>query len=117
VNLTDCPEAVRAYLALTSGDDHESALVTFAETAEVTDDGHTYRGTTEIRKWLARTASAFTYTSTPLTAHTKDGETTVTCRVEGNFPGSPITLEHHFRLDATNRITCLNIAVPQPTSG
>ncbi len=109
MNMTDAPAAVRAYLTLTNGDDHESALVAFAENAEVTDDGHTYRGTTEIRNWLTRTASAFTYTSTPLTAHTKDHETTVTCRVEGNFPGSPITLDHHFQLNETNRIRRLTI--------
>lgn len=109
MKLTDTPAAVRAYLTLTNGDDHESALVAFAENAEVTDDGHTYRGTTEIRNWLTGTASAFTYTSTPLTAHTKDDKTTVTCRVEGNFPGSPINLDYHFRLDSTNRISELSI--------
>lgn len=109
MKLTHTPAAVRAYLTLTNGDDHESALVAFAENAEVTDDGHTYRGTTEIRNWLTRTASAFSYTATPLTTHTKDDETTVTCRVEGNFPGSPITLDHRFQVNETGRIRQLAI--------
>jgi hypothetical protein len=79
----------------------------------VTDDGHTYRGATEIRGWLTRTASEFTYTTTPLTAHDNGDDTTVTCRVEGNFPGSPVTLDYHFQLDESNRIANLDIAVHQ----
>lgn len=109
--LADCPEAVRAYLALTNGDDRASAVVTFADTAHVTDDGHDYRGTSEIRNWLNRTASAFTYTATPLAAHHVDDHTTVTCRLEGTFPGSPVDLDFRFRLDGTNRIARLEIAV------
>jgi hypothetical protein len=112
--LIDCPEAVRAYLTLTNGDDHESALVTFAENAEVTDDGHTYRGASEISSWLTKTSSEFTYKTTPLTAHNNDDQTTVTCKVEGNFPGSPITLDYHFQLNETNQITNLKIAVHEP---
>jgi hypothetical protein len=110
MNLTGTPAAVRAYLTLTNGDDHESALVTFTETAHVTDDGHDYRGTEEIRSWLSRTLTEFTYTSTPLTALTTGDKTTVTCRVEGNFPGSPVTLGYDFHLDETNRISRLEIA-------
>lgn len=111
MNLTDCPEAVRAYLTLTNGTDHGSALVTFAENAHVTDDGHTYRGAREISSWLTKTASEFTYTTTSLKARATNDTTTVTCRVEGNFPGSPITLDYDFQLDESHRITKLKIAV------
>jgi hypothetical protein len=113
MNLTDCPEAVRDYLTLANTDDPESALATFTETAEVTDDGHRYRGTEEIRTWLTRTANEFTYTTTPLTAHNNETTTTVTSRVEGDFPGSPVILDYDFHL-AENRITSLEITVHQP---
>lgn len=107
--LTDSPDAVRAYLHLTTGGDRTAAIVSFADDAHVTDDGRDYRGATEIRTWLDRAASEFTYTTTPLAAHHDGRRTTVTCRVAGTFPGSPVDLDFRFRLDGTRRITRLEI--------
>lgn len=111
--LADCPDAVRAYLSLTIGGDRTAAIVSFADLAHVTDDGHDYRGASEVRTWLDRAAGEYTYTTTPLVAHTGDasGQTTVTCRVEGTFPGSPVDLDFRFRLDNAERISRLEIAV------
>nr|WP_062338242.1 nuclear transport factor 2 family protein [Herbidospora sakaeratensis] len=101
------PDAVRAYLILSTSDDPTSAAVTFAADAHVTDDGHDHHGRAAIREWLGRTSAAFDYTSTPIGG---DG-TTVTCRVEGDFPGSPVDLDHRFGLDASGLISRLEIGV------
>ncbi|WP_326611667.1 nuclear transport factor 2 family protein [Streptomyces scopuliridis] len=114
--LADSPDAVRAYMSLTTGDDHTTAIVSFADAAHVTDDGRDHHGTSEIRKWLDRTSSEYSYTSTPLVARTngESGRTTVTCRLEGTFPGSPVDLDYRFRLDSAYRISRLEIVVHDP---
>ncbi|WP_066375467.1 hypothetical protein [Herbidospora mongoliensis] len=99
------PAAIRAYLTLSTGADPLSAVVTFAPDAHVTDDGHDYRGHAEIGEWLGSTSAEFDYTSTPIGGD----DTTVTCRVEGNFPGSPVDLDYRFTLDASGRISRLEI--------
>ncbi|WP_062355687.1 nuclear transport factor 2 family protein [Herbidospora yilanensis] len=101
------PDAVRAYLALSQSDDPTAAAVAFADDAHVTDDGHYHHGRAAIREWLGRTSAEFDYTSTPIGGD----DTTVTCRVEGNFPGSPVDLDHRFELDGSGRISRLEIGV------
>ena len=110
--LAECPDAVRAYMRLTADGDRVAAIVAFAETAQVTDDGHEYHGAAAVRTWLDRAASEYTFTTTPLAAHNPTtGQTTVTCHVEGNFPGSPVDLDYRFQLDSAQRIQRLEIAV------
>ncbi|MEO3807509.1 hypothetical protein ABGB17_00755 [Sphaerisporangium sp. B11E5] len=117
--LAGCPDAVRAYMSLTAGDDHASAIVSFTGAAHVTDDGRDYHGTSEIRAWLDRAASEYTYTATPLSVRTDDttGETTVTCRLRGTFPGSPVDLDYRFRLGDTDRISRLEITSARGAAG
>lgn len=107
-----CPDAVRAYLALASGEDRTAATPLFAEDAHVTDDGTDHRGRAEIREWLDRVAGEFSYTTTPISA---DGDAasdrvSVRCRIEGNFPGGVVDLDYCFRLDAAGRLASLVIA-------
>jgi hypothetical protein len=108
--LENSPDAVRAYLALTIAGDRTAAIVAFAEDAHVTDDGRGHDGVTAVRAWLDRPAGDYTFTTTPLSAQsTSDGGTVVTCRVEGNFPGGLVELDHRFTLDETGRISRLVI--------
>jgi len=110
--LAECPDAVRAYMRLSADADRAAAIVAFADTAQVTDDGHDYLGATAVRTWLDRAASEYTFTTTPLAARNPTtGETTVTCHLEGNFPGSPVDLDYRFQLDSTQRIQRLEISV------
>jgi hypothetical protein len=108
--LEECPDAVRAYLALTIAGDRTAAIVAFAGGAHVTDDGHRHDGVTAVRAWLDRPAGDYTFTTTPLSAKsTSDSEAVVACRVEGNFPGGLVDLDHRFTLDETRRISRLVI--------
>ena len=47
--IADCPDAVRGYMILNESGDRTAATALFTDTAEVTDDGHDYRGIAEIR--------------------------------------------------------------------
>jgi hypothetical protein len=68
----------------------------------VTDEGRTYRGRTEIRAWLSRSASEYTYTI-ELTGARKLGDDRydVMHHLEGNFPGG--TADLRFRFTMHNR--------------
>lgn len=118
--LIDCPDAVRAYLALAAGDDRTAATALFVADAHVTDDGHDYIGAAEIRRWLGRVAGRYSYTTTPIAVHDDAAadRTSVRCRIEGTFPGGVVDLDYRFRLDDAGRLARLTITPsaqqPQP---
>ncbi|MCX0271639.1 nuclear transport factor 2 family protein [Nocardia zapadnayensis] len=108
--LADCPDAVRAYLTLTGGEDRTAAVALFGDDAQVTDDGHHYTGSAQIRTWLARVANQYSYTTTPIDVHhDAAGQWSVRCRIEGTFPGGLVDLDYHFRLDGSGRLLRLAI--------
>ena len=63
------------------------------------DDGHEYHGLGEIRDWLARASTEFTYTRTLIGAAAIDANTwLVTNHLEGDFPGGVVDLRYRFVL-------------------
>lgn len=101
------PHAIAAYFVADQGNGTAVADC-FTPNAVVRDEGHTYHGVDEIRKWRADVAAKYTYTCEPLSV-SEEGETmVVTCRLEGNFPGSPADLRFFFRL-ADNKISALEV--------
>ena len=118
--IADCPDVVRAYMTLNESGDRTAATALFTDTAQVTDEGHDYRGTAEIRTWLDRAANEYTYTTTPLAAeNASDGRTSIRCRLEGNFPGGLVDVDFRFQLDAAGRLARLSItpSAEQPQAG
>jgi len=70
------PSVITAYLVAHQARDLDSAVAHYAADAVVTDEGHRYHGPGEIRAWLARSASEYTYTSTLTAARGRhDGAT------------------------------------------
>ncbi|WP_433157085.1 hypothetical protein [Kribbella sp. CA-247076] len=97
------PNTITTYLTTPSID-------LFAEHAEVTDEGKTHRGRAEIRAWLDRSASEYTYTTELVDTRQLDANTWVAVNhLEGNFPGGTVDLNFTFTLD-NNQITHLVIA-------
>ena len=80
----------------------------FAEHAVVRDEGKTIKGLAAIKEWKAETKRKYQHTVEALASAQKGGETIVTSRLTGNFPGSPIELRFIFRLDG-DRIASLEI--------
>ncbi|MFC4630330.1 nuclear transport factor 2 family protein [Promicromonospora alba] len=106
----ELPAVLTAHLAAHEARDVERELACYAEEAEVTDEGRTYRGTAEIRAWLGRAASEYTYTSELTAVRQDDAEHWTAVRhLEGNFPGGVVDLRYRYTLEA-NRITNLTIA-------
>jgi ketosteroid isomerase-like protein len=104
----DLPEPVAAYFAAdTIG--AEAVAECFTDDAVVVDERHEYRGRTAIARWKVETSTKFRYTVEPLGVQVSGNQTTVTGRVTGDFPGSPVELQYHFTLEG-DKIARLEIS-------
>ena len=104
----DLPDAVACYIAAQNRADAAGIARCFTERAIVRDEGQTIEGLAAIAQWKAEAIRKYQYTVAPLAAVQKDGTTVVTCRLTGNFPGSPIELQFVFALDG-DQIASLEI--------
>jgi ketosteroid isomerase-like protein len=95
----DLPKPVAEYFAADHTGDAHALARCFADDSVVHDEGGTFRGTEEIRDWSAAARKKYHHTVEPLSVVQRDGATIVAGRVAGDFPGSPVTLDHVFRLD------------------
>jgi hypothetical protein len=101
------PQPVAAYFAA-DREDGEAVARCFTEDAVVKDEGHTYHGRAAIKQWKADASAKYQYTSETLACDREDGTTVVTCRLTGNFPGSPVNLRFIFRLEG-DKIASLEV--------
>jgi hypothetical protein len=101
------PSSVALYLAADRNDIAAIAQC-FMDNAVVKDEGHTYNGLTAITQWELRSSKKYTYTSEPFASEQRDGNTIVTSRLCGNFPGSSFDLRIFFRLEG-DKIASLHI--------
>jgi hypothetical protein len=93
----ELPEVVSRYQDAHDRHDTAVALSAFAANARVLDDGGEYRGLDEIRAWLERTASEYTFTRSLLGWEATSADTwLVMNHLEGNFPGGVVDLRYRF---------------------
>ncbi len=102
------PTPVAAYFAADKVDGQAVAQC-FAEDAIVKDEGHTYHGRAAIQQWKEQASAQYQYTCAPLACDDNAGKSVVTCRLVGNFPGSPVDLRFAFELTG-EQIVSLEIA-------
>jgi hypothetical protein len=74
----------------------------------VKDEGHTYHGRLEIKKWKTEASKKYEYTCEPFACEQQEGAIVVTSTLTGNFPGSPADLRFIFKL-ANDKIASLQI--------
>ena len=104
---TKLPEPLATYFAGHKYHDIDAMIGPFAEGAIVKDEGQERRGITAVRAWMEKTTAKSSVIAVTNVAET-DANTTVTGRVSGNFPGSPVELRFIFTLDQ-GKITRLEI--------
>ena len=92
------PEPITAYFAADK-QNPEALARCFTAHAVVKDEGHTYSGLDAIKAWKTAASAKYTYTNELIALEQGKGRQIVTSRVEGNFPGSPVDLRYHFRLE------------------
>jgi SnoaL-like protein len=102
------PKPIDDYVASGNTDDTEALASCFASDAIVRDEGRTFEGLDAIKLWHAEARKKYQHTVEPLDIAQRDSKTVVTGRVSGNFPSSPVSLEHVFEL-AGNKIASLEI--------
>ena len=104
------PQPLDAYFAAENAGDADAVARCFAKTAVVHDEGRTIEGPVAIQRWMEEARRKYRHTTEPLGVVQRDGKTVVTSKVAGNFPNSPVSLEHRFGL-AGGKITSLDIGL------
>ena len=102
------PDPIAAYFDAESRDDAEALARCFVEHGVVRDEGRTIEGTAAIRRWMAEAKRKYHHRVEPLEVMERKGRTVVVGRVSGEFPTSPVTLEHIFALEG-GKIASLEI--------
>lgn len=102
------PSPIAAYFEASGGLEISKIIRCFTSDAVVTDEGQTHIGHDAIELWKIGTRQKFTYTTQPIHITSNGSTSTVTVIVAGNFPGSPVQLDHAFEL-SENRIKSLRI--------
>lgn len=94
------PAVVTTYLIAHRVRDVATAINAFTADAEVTDEGHTFRGREAIGNWLRNAGGEYTFTTEFAGATTTDAvHIDVVQRLEGDFPGGVADLHYRFTLD------------------
>ena len=102
------PKPIASYFAAEKAEDASALAQCFTDEGVVRDEGGIFRGTKAIRDWSAAARDKYHHTVEPLSVIERDGATIVAGRVAGDFPGSPLTLDHVFRLEG-DKILSLEI--------
>lgn len=102
------PGPIDLYFA--SENAHDTAVLDqcFAADAIVRDEGKTIEGLVAIKAWRIETGRKYSHTVEPLAMSERDGQVIVTGKVSGDFPGSPVNLDHIFEIEG-DRIVSLAI--------
>jgi len=104
----DMPEPVAQYLAAEEAKDADSLSRCFAEDGTVHDEGQDYHGRDSIRQWKQAADAKYRYVLQTVSVQTFGDLVTVRARLTGEFPGSPVELDHVFKL-SNGKITSLEI--------
>lgn len=68
----------------------------FSPTAVVFDEGRTHNGKTQIQQWIEKANQEYQAVMKPL--EYSASQEILKAEISGNFPGSPIVLSYHFKL-------------------
>ena len=104
----DMPEPVAAYLAAEQAKDADALSRCFTEDGNVHDEGQEYHGRESIRQWKQAADAKYRYVLQTVSIQTFGDLVTVRARLAGKFPGSPVELDHIFKLSG-GKIASLEI--------
>jgi SnoaL-like domain len=102
------PKPIAAYFAAEKAGDAGALARCFASDGVVYDEGGAFTGRAAIERWKTTARAKYHHTVVPLGVTERDGAIVVIGRVSGKFPGSPVELQHVFRLDG-EKIAALEI--------
>jgi len=92
------PDSIATFFQVSNGAEASELRYCFTDNAVVRDESHTHQGHEAIQAWLLEAKRKYAYSVEPLDVAWQGPSVKVRARVSGNFPGSPIQLEHVFQL-------------------
>jgi methylated-DNA-protein-cysteine methyltransferase related protein len=93
------PERVAAYMRAAAAFDADAVVASFTTDAQLMDEGRTWRGRREIRRWWQGPATKFRYTVNLLGGQRAGTDGYIArVRLTGNFPGRTADLRYRFTL-------------------
>ena len=98
MKITTLTGPVADYIAAANAQDVDAVAENFSEAAVVRDEGQSRQGIAAIRQWATEVGKKYRPTVEVLDVAQTAGETILTGRVSGDFPGSPIDLRYVFTL-------------------
>jgi len=98
MTLDRMPQPIVAYLAPEEAKNAQALSHCFAEDGTVHDEGKDYHGRAAIQRWKEAADAKYRYVLQPISAQTQCERTTVLARLTGDFPGSPVDLNHIFTI-------------------
>jgi ketosteroid isomerase-like protein len=104
----DVPKPVGEYLAAEEVKDADALSRCFSEDGIVHDEGQEYHGRDSIRQWKQAADAKYRYVLQTVHVQNFGDLVTVRARLTGEFPGSPVELDHIFKL-SNNKIVSLEI--------
>jgi ketosteroid isomerase-like protein len=104
----DVPKPLAEYLAAEEVKDADALSRCFTEDGTVHDEGQEYQGRDSIRQWKQAADAKYRYVLQTVNVQKFGDLVTVRARLTGEFPGSPVELDHIFKL-SKNKIVSLEI--------
>lgn len=98
MTLDSIPQPVIAYLTSEEAKNAQALSHCFAEDGTVHDEGKDYHGRAAIQRWKEAADAKYRYILEPICAQTQGERTTVLAGLTGDFPGSPVDLNHTFTI-------------------
>src|SRR5260221_12885192 len=102
------PKVIADLIAAQDKYDSKAFAKKFSDDAIVHDEGKTYHGKTEIQQWNEMTNAKYKTKYEPIEVITKADKITLTAKISGTFPGSPVIIKYHFETKH-GKITSLRI--------
>ena len=96
--LLTLPDVISAYFALPKQATPQELKSVFAEDAHIIDEAEGHTGFPAITEWWRDVNERTPFEAVPERLQERDGKLVVTADVSGAFPGSPVKLDHHFRV-------------------
>ena len=104
----ELPDPIAGYFAAQGSGDYHEVSKCFAAAAIVHDEGGEIVGPDAIKVWMTEAKRKYRHHSVPTAVTHREDTIVVSAHVSGDFPGSPVTLDHAFRV-ANGKIVSLKI--------
>ena len=92
------PKPIDGYFAAEEKKDPHALARCFTDDAIVRDEGRTYRGVEAIERWNDAARKKYHHTVEPLDISRSGDTIIVAARLSGDFPGSPLGVDHIFEI-------------------